>query len=187
MWFDDIFLSWFKKDEPIVQPTIVTPSPIITITNDYQISNHFTYGQLVATEHRDLIQKNFDEGKQYLNNMITWCKIIGEPIIDLIGIIPHINSCFRCLDLNKAVGGSLTSQHMMAEAGDTTYDESESLTTVFNTIAGSNIPFGQLIYEFSSWIHVSYEDKINHPNKIGQKFITKIVNGKTEYIPVDKI
>jgi hypothetical protein len=184
MWFDDIFLSWFNKDTPIVQNNIVTSSPIITITNDYQISTHFTYGQLVTTEHRDLIQKNFDEGKKYIDNMAKWCKIIGEPIIELLGIVPHINSCFRCPDLNKAVGGSITSQHMMAESGDTTYG-TMALKDVFNKVAWSNISYSQIIIEYS-WIHIGYIDNINYLNKIGQKFITQTVNGKTKYIIVDK-
>jgi zinc D-Ala-D-Ala carboxypeptidase len=189
MWFDDIFLSWFNKQtaapiQPIIKEKIVNPA--IIIGTDYQLSKNYTYGMLVTTEHRNYISQNFDEGKKYIDNMRILCNTILEPVGGLIGIIPHINSCFRCPGLNKIVNGSITSQHMIAEAGDTVYDKM-SLREVFNKIANSNIPFSQLIFEYSSWIHIGMLDLINHPNKIGQKFITKIENGKTEYITVDKL
>jgi hypothetical protein len=172
--------------DPTPAPNIIVPPAVITIGVDYQLSKHLTYGDCVATQHRTLIQENFDKGKQFLDNMKIWANTIYEPIIELVGIIPHIDSMFRCPNLNTLVGGQPTSQHMDAEAGDTKYGVL-SLREAYNKIAWSKIPFSQIIIEFESWLHVGLIDQIKHPGKVGQRFITgKDDSGKTIYIPVTK-
>jgi hypothetical protein len=172
-----------------VYPPEPWPNPnqsVVEVGLDYNISNHLTYGMCVSTQHRDKIQKNFDEGKQYLDNMKIWANTIYEPIIEILGVVPSINSMFRCPTLNNLVGGQLTSQHMDAEAGDTTYGKM-LLREVYNKLAWSKIPFSQIIIEFESWIHIGCIDQTKHPGKVGQRFITgKDGNGNTIYIPVTK-
>ena len=159
---------------------------IVEINNDYQLSTHLTYGMCVLTQHRDKIQENFEKGKQFLDNMKIWANTIYEPIIDLLGVVPLIDSMFRCYSLNTVVGGSQTSQHMSAEAGDTKYGML-SLREVYNKLAWSKIPFSQIIIEFESWIHIGYIDQLRYPGKVGQRFITgKDNNGKTVYIEITK-
>jgi hypothetical protein len=172
-----------------VYPSEPRPNPnqsVVEVGLDYNISPHLTYGQCVSTQHRDQIRKNFDEGKQFLHNMKFWANTIYEPIIEILGIVPTIDSMFRCSFLNTIVGGSLTSQHMDAEAGDTKY-EKMSLRKVYNKLAWSKIPFSQIIIEFESWIHIGSIDLIKHSGKVGQRFITgKDKTGNTIYIPVIK-
>jgi len=196
---------FMKKAAPLVTPaptaTLGTPviinAPVvknnpmstITIGTDYQLSTNFTFGMLVATEHREYIAKNFEEGKQYVENMRLLCKTVLEPVIEILGIVPHINSCFRFPELNKSVGGSTTSQHMIAEAADTTYGKM-NLHEAFNKIAFSaakKIPFSQIIFEFNSWIHLGVIDPVRYPGKVAQILTTgKDAEGKTIYIPVKK-
>jgi len=72
-----------------------------------------------------------------------------------------ISSGFRSPAVNMEVGGSTKSQHTLGLAADFTCREFGSPFEVCRRIAGSAIPFDQLIYEFGNrtdggWIHVSF-------------------------------
>ena len=73
-------------------------------------------------------------------------KALGKPIM--------INSAFRSIQTNEAVGGVKSSQHCLGCAADIrvpgmTPDE------VVKAIIASNIQYDQLIREFDSWTHIS--------------------------------
>lgn len=71
--------------------------------------------------------------------------------------LPDISSWFRCAELNRHISGSATSQHCQGQAVDFTIPF-WPLTEVYNWIAfESKLPFDQVIYEYGSWIHVSYD------------------------------
>lgn len=71
-----------------------------------------------------------------------------------------VNSGYRCEALNKAVGGSKTSQHRYGLAGDITGGSKQENKKLFELVKKLNLPFDQLIDESDfSWIHVSYSKK----------------------------
>lgn len=77
----------------------------------------------------------------------------GRPII--------INSGYRSVALNKAVGGASTSQHLRGEAADITAGSKtlnkQLLTLIQQLATNGTIDFDQLIDEKDlSWIHISY-------------------------------
>ena len=77
----------------------------------------------------------------------------GKPII--------VSSGFRCQDLNKAVGGAATSQHMKGEAADIYTGTKEGNKELFDIIR-KELNFDQVIDEKDfSWIHVSYRKSGN--------------------------
>ena len=87
---------------------------------------------------------------------------IFQPIRDHFGKPIWLSSGYRSKALNKAIGGSKTSQHCKGEAMDIDMDGkgSPTNTEIFNYIK-DNLPFDQLIWEFGSdktpdWVHVSY-------------------------------
>ena len=94
-----------------------------------------------------------------------------------------INSGYRGPDLNKAVGGSATSQHCKGQAVDievpgvANYDVAEWIK--------DNLDFDQVILEFytpgipdSGWVHVSY----NNTGEQRKSVLTAMKeNGKTVY------
>lgn len=66
-----------------------------------------------------------------------------------------INSGFRSSALNKAVGGSSTSQHSKGEAADITTGSKAGNKQLYDYIV-ANLPYDQLINEKDfSWVHVS--------------------------------
>ena len=88
---------------------------------------------------------------------------IFQPIRDHFGKPIWLSSGYRSEALNKAIGGSKTSQHCKGEAMDIDMDGKGSPTNaeIFNYIK-DNLPFDQLIWEFGSdkapdWVHVSYK------------------------------
>lgn len=66
-----------------------------------------------------------------------------------------ISSGFRSAKINRLVGGSSSSQHMLGQAADFTIPGFGHPFDVCAAIIKANIPFDQLIYEYESWVHMS--------------------------------
>lgn len=88
-----------------------------------------------------------------------------DPLREIYGKPITVNSGYRCPELNKAVGGSKTSDHVKGFAADITGGSKEENERIFNIIK-HNFHFKQLIDEKGfSWVHVSY-DPSNLKNQI---------------------
>jgi hypothetical protein len=122
---------------------------------------------------------------EHIANFKKLAENIFQPIRKHFGKPIHISSGYRSDALNKAIGGSKTSQHCKGEAIDIDMDGS-SITNaqVFNFIK-DNLNFDQLIWEFGTdknpdWVHVSY----NSTGKQRKQILKALkVNGKTSYAP----
>lgn len=79
-----------------------------------------------------------------------------DPAREKIGKPVAVSSGYRCPELNRAVGGVVTSQHVKGEAADLTTGNRKENERLFQIIR-DNLPFDQLIDEYDySWVHVSY-------------------------------
>ena len=120
---------------------------------------------------------------EQLSNMELIAEKIFEPLRKYVGGPIKINSFFRCPKLNKAIGGSKTSQHCKGLAID--------IDDTFGVVANSdmynyiknNLDFDQLIWEFGdddnpNWVHVSYVSKEDNRNRCLRAYKD---NGKTLY------
>ena len=103
------------------------------------------------------------------------CENIFEPLRTYLNTPIKISSGFRCVQLNKMIGGSKTSQHTKGEAMDIKIGAKG-----FNFIK-DNLNFDQLIWEFGNddnpqWVHVSFSSR-------NRKQVLKASkkNGKTIY------
>ena len=70
-----------------------------------------------------------------------------------------ISSGYRCPELNKAVGGTKSSQHQLCLAADIRA-KGYTAQELFELIAGSNFGFDQLILEKvggKEWVHISVQ------------------------------
>ena len=76
-----------------------------------------------------------------------------------------ISSGFRCEDLNDLLGSKRTSAHIAGLACDFTCDRYSHVGRVFEVLAESSIPYQQLIYEYSSWIHVAFPPEGEEPRR----------------------
>jgi len=75
-------------------------------------------------------------------------QLLGQPI--------HVNSWYRSPELNKAVGGSPTSDHITGFAVDFTCPTYGKPEDIVRAIIKSTVDFKQVIYEFNSWVHISF-------------------------------
>ena len=78
----------------------------------------------------------------------------GAPII--------VTSGYRSSQLNDAIGGSRTSQHMRGEAADIICPSFGGPNEVAAALRDSGIEYDQLILEYGRWVHVSFSDKPRH-------------------------
>jgi hypothetical protein len=84
-----------------------------------------------------------------------------EPLREWYGKPIKINSFFRCEELNKKVGGSKTSGHVLGNSIDIDAGSIEENKKLFNYIK-DNLMFDQLINEYNfSWVHISYKKNAN--------------------------
>lgn len=121
---------------------------------------------------------------EQVENLRLLCEKVLQPIREKYGKPIIISSGFRCEKLNKAIGGSPTSEHRYGMAADfhslsDTLSDNKALWDLIRTM---NLNFGQLIYEYGSdsgpdWIHISYNEKNNRK----QILRCKKVNGKASY------
>ena len=102
-------------------------------------------------------------GLEHAEAALELFKHIVQPIRDHFGISIFLSSGYRSAALNKAIGGSQTSQHSKGEAVDIDMDNRKGPENedVFHYIR-ENLPFDQLIWEFGTdsrpdWVHVSYK------------------------------
>lgn len=91
------------------------------------------------------------------------CEIVLEPVRAQFGPI-RVNSGYRSAELNAAIGGARTSQHMQGEAADIECDAADN-HALAKWIA-DNCPFDQVILECytpgeprSGWVHVSHRSE----------------------------
>ena len=99
-------------------------------------------------------------------NLKRLCEKVLQPIRDHFKQPVIINSAYRCLKLNKAVGSSSSSQHVKGQAADI---EIPGISTYELAVwISENLDFDQLILEMydphdsdvnSGWVHVSYVSK----------------------------
>jgi len=139
-----------------------------------QLATNFTLRELTRTNHRRWQQHNYEDAFRYedaLRSVATMLQVVRDhyrtPVI--------IHSGYRCPDLNAAIGGSATSQHMRGEAADF-HVVGQNLTDVWQWIGrDSGIDFGQLILEGwtagqPSWIHLSLGEPWRPAHKCGQVY-----------------
>ena len=120
-----------------------------------QITKNFTLAELTTTNTGIANEPN----RQQTSALITLCGKVLQPARDMIGVPIHVNSGFRSVAVNSAVGGAPSSQHTRGEAADITVHSREGNKQLFELIR-DNLPFDQLIDERDySWIHVSYKSE----------------------------
>lgn len=93
--------------------------------------------------------------------LTTLIEKLLDPVREAWGGPITVNSGYRCLKLNAAVGGVATSQHLRGEAADITVGSQTQNQKLFNRIVElqktGKIEFDQLIDESNyAWVHISY-------------------------------
>ena len=148
-----------------------------------KLSQNFTIQEYIKSQ--TALRQGIDNTptEEHMGNATALFRNVVQKVRDQFGVTV-INSGYRGEALNKAVGGSSTSQHCKGEAvdiecpGTPNYDVAKWIE--------DNLDFDQLILEFytpgipdSGWVHVSYKSEGNRKSVL----TAMKENGKTVYKP----
>ena len=146
------------------------------------LTKNFSYQEMIKSYTADRLGISNDATREHVINLVNLCNFILQPVRDEFGPI-RINSGYRSPALNKAVGGSKTSQHCNGEAAD--FESSRISNPELALWISKYLDFDQLILEFydgkdphSGWVHCSY--KMDGSNR-GSTLTALRVKGKTQY------
>ncbi len=120
------------------------------------ISKNFSYREFEASDKAD---------EKGICNVITTFEVrdaikalvdtVLQPLRDAWRKPLHINSGYRCPELNKEVGGAQTSQHVKGEAADVACDKPVELARL---AASMRLPYDQMIL-YPTFVHFSHRLK----------------------------
>ena len=152
--------------------------------NMENISKHITYAEAIhsQTAKRRGID-NTPTAKQVEVMKLTAEKIF-EPLRKFVGGPIKVNSFFRSAELNKAIGGSKTSQHCKGQAIDIDDVFGHKTNAEMYNWVKENLNFDQMIWEFGTdmnpnWVHISYVSEEDNRNRCLKAY--KDERGKTKY------
>lgn len=127
-----------------------------------KLSEHFTLEELISSiTAKNKGIKNVPNDTE-LKNLKDLAANVLEPLRVAYGKPIRVSSGYRCSALNKLVGGSKTSQHVLGQAADitslsdTVEDNKELFDVALKLIAQGKIRVGQVIDEYNyNWVHIS--------------------------------
>lgn len=123
-----------------------------------KLTNNFSLEELVFSQTASRLGLDNTPVKGIFNNLINTAENMELVRNVLNGQSIMISSGYRSPEVNAAVGGSKSSQHMQGKAVDFTCPKFGSPSTIIRAIKNSGIKFDQLILEFDSWVHISFSD-----------------------------
>lgn len=131
-----------------------------------KLSQNFSLAELTKSEtaiRRDIDNTPSDE---VISNLTTLCNMVLQKVRNSHGVVT-VTSGYRSPELNKAIGGSTTSDHCKGLAVDFEVPglDNKQLALWIQ----DNLIFKQLILEFyedgipnSGWVHCSFEEGNNN-------------------------
>lgn len=125
---------------------------------------YFTMGEMMRSDTAD--RRGIDNrcSKEDAERLKKLIENVLDPLREAYGKPIKVNSGYRCPELNKAVGGSKTSDHMIGCAADIhgTPNTKAENKRLFELVKSLDLPFDQLIDEKNlSWVHVSHREGNN--------------------------
>ena len=162
---------------------------------NFKITPHLSYNEVIKSETAFRRGINNEPTDEHLDNIRTIATIIFEPLREIVSSergtsTPiRLTSCYRSPDLNKAIGGSSTSDHCFGRAMDIDIDGMYRPDDLTNAdlfyIIEEELSFDQLIWEFGdednpAWVHVGYRSRSENRGQILRAYSK---NKKTVYEP----
>ena len=144
------------------------------------ISKHISYKESTQSQTATRLGIDNTPTEEELFAMENVANMCFEQVREWYGKSISITSFFRCAELNKAIGGSKTSDHVNGYAIDMDTEKDNRL--IFEWCM-KNLEYDQLIWEFGGkWVHISYRlDSTQNRNMV---LDASVVNGKTVYTQI---
>jgi hypothetical protein len=153
-----------------------------------KLSNYVSLAEVTKSDTAKRKGISNEPTPEHLENLKTICTEVFDKVREHFGVPIYISSGYRSAALNKAIGGSSTSDHNLGRALDLDQDGHGNGVTnmeVFEFIK-DNLEFDQLIGEFQradgnfDWVHVGYRKGANRKQIL---VAYRDAAGKTKYKP----
>ena len=138
------------------------------MVEDKKLTEHYSLYDLTKTTHLDLQ----DQNRILIEEQVVKAGVLAllvEEARMILDVPVIVSSAYRCPELNKRVGSTVRSQHLLFEAADCVpkgMAVDEAFRKIRQAIKDHKIKVGQLIYEktngregLTEWLHVS----LGHP------------------------
>ena len=147
------------------------------------ISEHISYNEAIKSNTATRLGIKNDPNEDQLNNMVKLAEQIFEPLRTYANGPIKVNSFFRSVELNKAIGGSSKSQHCHGQAIDLDDTFGHLTNAEMYRFIKEHLDFDQMIWEFGdddnpNWVHVSYTSEDKNRNRCLKAYKEE---GKTKY------
>lgn len=128
-----------------------------------KLSKNLTLQEAITSQTAERKGLNNHPDQSTINVMKLTAEKVFQPVRDYFDKPIRVSSFYRSPQVNKAVGGSATSQHRTGEAIDMQGTNGLTNAEIFEWIR-KNLEFDQLIWEYGNstepaWVHVSYTAK----------------------------
>lgn len=121
------------------------------------LSAHFTLAEAVFSSTAQRLGIDNTPSEQIVQSMMVAASYMESVRVLLRGPV-HVDSWYRCEDLNTEVGGAKDSAHMTGYAIDFICPEFGAPLEIVRAIAASGIQFDQCIQE-GTWVHISFDPR----------------------------
>jgi zinc D-Ala-D-Ala carboxypeptidase len=125
------------------------------------LSKNFTLRELIESQTATRLNINNTPNHTVVANLQNLAINVLQPLRDLVRQPIVISSGYRCEELNRAIGGAQSSEHMTGCAADLSVPDMSNRDVA--VIIRDKLKFNQLILEFykadnpfHGWVHVSY-------------------------------
>ena len=128
-----------------------------------KLSKNFALSEITHSNTAKRLGIDNEPTETHLQNMQHLVDNLLQPLRDSIGPI-RISSGYRNPSLNRAIGGSSSSQHCKGQALDIQFWQMGKMMNelIYEWILDSGLEFDQMINEFDfAWIHISLKIKDN--------------------------
>lgn len=120
------------------------------------ITEHFTFAEFEASDTAIRLDiRNVIDTFAKRDSVVALTREVLEPLRQAYGKPMHINSGYRCPELNRAVGGSSTSQHMKGEAADIRTGSQTESWRLAKLAKDLRLPYDQMIL-YPTFVHFSH-------------------------------
>ena len=135
-----------------------------------KISDHITYAEAIHSNTAKRKQIDNTPNQTQVDAMKLLSEKIFEPLRKWVGGPIKVNSFFRSVALNEAIGGVASSQHCKGQAIDIDDVYGYKSNAEMYKWVKENLDFDQMIWEFGTdmqpnWVHLSYISKEENRNK----------------------
>lgn len=135
-----------------------------------KISDHITYAEAIHSTTAKRKQIDNTPNQTQVDAMKLLAEKIFEPLREIVGGPIKVNSFFRSVALNEAIGGVASSQHCKGQAIDIDDVYGYKSNAEMYKWVKENLDFDQMIWEFGTdmqpnWIHISYVSEEENRNK----------------------